>query len=144
MAPQETHHIRPTSPLYEDDTEEVSAAPKISRTKERKFEPAWRNIFILLFLHVNAFYGLYLLLTGKAMWQTVLFCKLIKAKLNFTAVKILFTPSLFSLDCNRLWTRSWCSSTLVTSSLQSEMAIKTYSHDPQHSCFPSINFYLES
>lgn len=39
---------------------------------QRQYQIVWRNIFIFIYLHIAAFYGLYYLITLKAQWRTVL------------------------------------------------------------------------
>jgi hypothetical protein len=73
MGANNEDYVKPSSLLYENDTEESLIAAKESKVKERKIELVWSNILSLLFLHINSVYGIYLLATGQVMWKTILF-----------------------------------------------------------------------
>jgi stearoyl-CoA desaturase (delta-9 desaturase) len=42
----------------------------------QRVDLVWRNIYLFIYLHIAAAYGLYLLVTGNVMWQTVIWAGL--------------------------------------------------------------------
>lgn len=44
-----------------------------------RIDLVWRNIYLFIYLHIAAAYGLYLFVTGNVMWQTVIW-----GEYNFT------------------------------------------------------------
>lgn len=52
----------------------------------------WRNVFLFIYLHILSAYGLYLLVTGQVMWQTIIwskFVRLLNKCLNYTSISCL-------------------------------------------------------
>ncbi len=48
-----------------------------------RIDLVWRNIYLFIYLHIAAAYGLYLLATGNVMWQTVIW-----GEYNFAILQI--------------------------------------------------------
>lgn len=68
-----------TGVLFETDAETPDGAlaadvTQFMTAEKRKFELVWRNIFLFGYLHLAAFYGVYLIFTT-AKWATLFFCK---------------------------------------------------------------------
>ena len=75
MAPKETleRHISPSGVLSEIDAETVDGSlTEIAdqAAEKRKFEIVWRNVIIMVVLHVFFLCGLWTLISGKTKWQT--------------------------------------------------------------------------
>lgn len=79
MAPNNSDFVRTSGVLDEQDVETVDGGlmePEKVIAKSRKFELVWRNIILMTLLHIQAVYGVYLLLFGNVMWKTIIFGKL--------------------------------------------------------------------
>lgn len=75
MAPKETleRHISPSGVLSEIDAETIDGSlTQIAdqAAEKRKFEIVWRNVIIMVILHVFFLCGLWTLINGNTKWQT--------------------------------------------------------------------------
>jgi hypothetical protein len=79
MAPREVGVVRASGVLDEKDAETNDGGlkePEKRIAKPRTFELQWRNIILMSLLHLNALYGVYLMITGQLMWKTLVFGKI--------------------------------------------------------------------
>ena len=63
----------------------IDAINRLTVSEARKEPPiiiVWRNVFIFIYLHLAAFYGLYLCFTDAVTWATLVWCK----RMNMLAV----------------------------------------------------------
>ena len=71
---KQADHVKPTGALSESDWANVKVGENLGTkpTDHPSRTIVWRNVILMLYLHCAAIYGLYLTLTLRAMWQTVI------------------------------------------------------------------------
>ena len=64
---------KPTGILFENDPQPEQYSYQEKSYNEYKIKFVWKNVFYMLYFHISAVYGLYLLLTNKVKIATVIY-----------------------------------------------------------------------